>query len=88
MTKTKIKAGTVFQSLWVNDVKILFSKGQIKSNSIRLDALIDSEFLMLLSRWKLSSGEAGKKEDSKTLFDNFNLEFNYFLSCLILNLVV
>ena len=65
--------------------QILFSNERTKDD---IFALIDSEFLMLLSRWKLSSGEAGKKEDSKTLFDNFNLEFNYFLSCLILNLVV
>lgn len=42
MTKTNKKAGTFFQSLWVNDVKILFSKGQIKSNSIRLNALIEN----------------------------------------------
>ena len=59
MTKTNKKAGTFFQSLWVNDVKILFSKGQIKSNSIRLNALIDSEFLML--SLKRNSRDAEKK---------------------------
>ena len=59
MTKTNKKAGTFFQSLWVNDVKILFSKGQIKSNSIRLNALIDSEFLML--GLKRNSRDAEKK---------------------------
>ena len=42
-------------------LKILFSSGQIKGNSIYLNALIVSEFLIIRSRWNHSSSEAEKK---------------------------
>ena len=46
-------------------LKILFSNGRMKDNSLCLSVLIDSEFIILGSRWNDSSREAWEKEGLK-----------------------